>query len=220
MSRRECDRQETFSRQRLRFSMFRTLKPKALVIITSLGILAPLGCGGGTRMVTTGVTPMRSAPAQPIRDASGDIVTESVTLPDGTAFMVLTAQPLTSRTATVGDSVRLEVADNVRVNGVVVVLAGTQVRAIVSAAERAGRMGRSGSLSLLVTSTSAVDDQTVRLRAVQAVEADSRIGSTVALAVIVTPIFLLRKGQDIEYPLGTPITVYVDGALTVHGWRQ
>lgn len=118
-----------------------------------------------------------------------------------------------------GDSVRLEVADNVRVNGVVVILAGTQVRAVVSAVERAKRLGRSGKLSLLVTSTTAADDQTVRLRAVEAAEADSRIGSTVALT-LVHPLFLLRKGQDIEYPVGTPITVYTDGRLTVQGWRQ
>lgn len=161
-------------------AMMPALSPPALSRVALLGALALLGCGGGTRMVETGVAPVRGAPAQPLRDTAGDIVTQAVTMPDGTAFTVVTAQPLTSRAAAVGDSVRLEVADNLRVNGVVVVLAGTTVRAIVSAVERAARMGRSGSLSLLVTSTTAVDGQTVRLRAVQAAEADSRIGTTVA----------------------------------------
>jgi hypothetical protein len=64
-----------------------------------------------------------------------------------------------------------------------------------------------------------VDGSTARLRATRQAEADSRTGNTVALALIVSPLFLLRKGQEIEYPQGTPITVYTDERADVRGWK-
>lgn len=193
--------------------------PRSALAVPFLA-LAITACGGGTRMVETGVRPTQAAALQPRRDAAGQIVGgETVAISDATAFTAITAQTLTSRTAAVGDPVQLVAADNIRVNDVVVITAGTPVRAVVSAVERAGRMGKSGSLSLRVESTTAVDGQTVRLRATRMAEADGRTGNTVALAIVVSPLFLLRKGQDIEYPMGTPITVYTDGRITVAGWR-
>jgi hypothetical protein len=191
---------------------------KMFVSTVSVALLA--GCGGGTRVVETGVAPVRSAPAQPMRDASGQIMTEEVTLAEGTAFTALTAQPLSSKTAGTGDPVMLEVAENVRVGDVVVISAGTAVRAVVSDVRHASRMGQSGTLNLRVESTTAVDGSTVALRATRAAAADNTTGTTVALAVVVSPLFLLRKGREIEYRVGSPISVFTASRMTVRGWKQ
>ncbi len=177
-------------------------------------------CGGGTRAVETGITPRRSVAAQPRLDASGQVRTASIAVPEGSEFQVMTVDPLSSATAADGDPVSLEVADNVMVNGVVAIAAGTRARAVVTNVKRAGRMGTSGSISLRVETATAVDGQRVKLRATKAAESDSRVGSTIALAVILSPLFLLRKGQDVHYKPGTPITVFTDEQITVRGWQQ
>ena len=190
----------------------------ALAVLFGLSLIA---CGGGTRSVNTGVAPTRVvSPAQPLRSAGGQIQTSEVVLAAGTAFDVLTTQLLSSETAAAGDPVILQVADNIRVGDVVVITAGTPVRAVVSDVRRAARMGQSGTLNLRVESTTAVDGETVRLRATRSAAADNTTGTTVALAVVVSPLFLLRKGQNIEYPIGTPVTVYTDERATIQGWRQ
>jgi hypothetical protein len=197
----------------------RARKPRIVALAAALaGVM--IGCGGGTRVVETGVTPTRVAPAQPMRDASGQIVTQEVTLPEGTVFTALTMQTLSSKTAGTGDPVMLEVADNVRVNDVVVITAGTPVRAVVSDVRHAGRMGQSGNLNLRLESTTAVDGQTVGLRATRFAAADNTTGTTVALAVVVSPLFLLRKGREIEYRPLSPITVYTASRMTVRGWNH
>ena len=54
---------------------------------------------------------------QPARDASGQIITVPVTLPEGTEFTAQTTEFLSSQTAQEGDPVNLEVENNVVSNG-------------------------------------------------------------------------------------------------------
>lgn len=188
----------------------------ALVIAT----LPLFACGGGSRAVETGIAPSRSPAAQPVRDASGQTIVETVTLPEGSEFTVATIDELSSKTAATGDPVTLEVTENVQVNGVVVITSGTKVRAVVSDVVHAGRMGKSGSLNLRLESTTSVDGQKVRLRATRAARTDDKTGSTVALAVVVSPLFLLRKGSDVHYKPGTAVTAYTDEPVVIRGWKQ
>jgi hypothetical protein len=42
----------------------------------------------------------------------------------------------------------------------------------------------------------------------------------VALTVLVSPLFLLKKGNDVAYQPGTVITVYTDEKLAVRAWKR
>src|SRR2546430_8661204 len=163
-----------------------------------LAAIALTGCGAGPKPVQT-VAPVRAIPPQPVRDASGTILTTPVTVPDGTEFTVQTLEFLTSEKANIGDQVQLEVDNNVIVDGAVAIAAGTPVRGTIANVVRASRMGRSGSISLRIESTAAVDEQRVPLRATKGQTEGDKAGTTIALTLIVSPLFLLRRGNDVAF---------------------
>lgn len=139
----------------------------------------------------------------------------AVAIPEGTEFTVVTAEGISSKTASEGDRVALKVDENVVVNGMTVIAKGASVRASVAEVKSAGFMGRGGKLNLRVEGTSAVDGQRVPLRASKAKVGDNKTGTTVALTVLFGPLGLLKKGKDASYPEGTRITVFTDQAVTV-----
>lgn len=136
-------------------------------------------------------------------------------LPDGTEFTVVTIEEISSKTATEGDPLTFKVEEDVKVNGRIVIAKDTIVKGTVSNAEKSGRMGRSGKLGIRIESTTAVDGQKVRLRASKGKEGDDKTGSVIALSLIVSPLFLLKRGKDAKIKPGTKIKVYTDEAATI-----
>lgn len=133
-----------------------------------------------------------------------------VTLPDGTELEVVTTEEISSKTATEGDPLNFKIEDDVIVNGKVVIAKGTMVKGSVSNAQKSGRMGKGGKLSIRVESTTTVDNQKVRLRASRGKEGDDKTGTTVALVVLFGPLGFLKKGKDAKIKEGTKIKVYTD----------
>lgn len=106
------------------------------------------------------------------------------------------------------------------VNGAIAIAAGAAVKGIISSVRPAGRMGKAGSISIRVESTETVDAKRVRLRASKTQATDDKVGSVVAVSVIVSPLFLLKKGNDVAYQPGTRVTVYTDEKVDVQAWRR
>lgn len=184
-----------------------------------LAVFVTVGCGAGPKPVQT-VAPVRAVPPQAVRDASGNILTVPVTVPEGTEFTAQTLEFLSSETANTGDQVQMEVDNNLVVDGAIAIAAGTPVRGTVANVTKASRMGRSGNISIRVESTAAVDGQRVPVRATKAQTEGDKTGSTIALTLIVSPLFLLRRGNDVAYQPGTKITVYTDGKMNVQAWKR
>lgn len=197
--------------------MIRSRIGRPMLLLMAAMTLA--GCGAGPKPVQT-VTPVRAVPPQPARDASGNILTTPVTVPDGTEFTAQTLEFLSSESANTGDDVQMEVDNNLVVDGVIAIAAGTPVRGSIANVTHASRMGRSGNISIRVESTTAVDGQRVPVRATKAQAEGDKTGSTIALSLIVSPLFLLRRGNDVAYQPGTKISVYTDGKMNVNAWRR
>ena len=141
--------------------------------------------------------------------------TQEVAVPDGTAFSVVTADQLSSRTALEGDPVNMRVADDVLIDGHVVLAKGTNVRGTITEVGQRGHLGKGGKLALRVDYTTAVDGQKVKLRASKSKADGSTVGSTVALSLAISPIYLFRRGNHAVMKAGTKIQVYTDGELKV-----
>ena len=142
--------------------------------------------------------------------------TDSTVIPDGTEFSVVNQELVSSKTATEGDPVDFKVEEDVSINGVIVIAKGTLVKGEVSNAEHNGHFGKSGKLSIRVTSTTSTDGQAVKLRAARGKSGSDATGSTVALTVLFGPIGLLKHGSNAEMKEGAKMVVYTDAALTVH----
>lgn len=132
-----------------------------------------------------------------------------ITLAEGTALNLVTAQEISSKTAKPGDPVSFKVDEDVSVNGHVLISKGTPAKGSVINAEKSGRMGKAGKLGIQVESTTTVDGQPLRLRAAKGKEGDDKTNSVAALSILVSSLFLLKKGEDATIKEGTKVTVYV-----------
>src|SRR5436305_878891 len=135
---------------------------------------------------------------------------EELVLTEGAPLNLVTAQEVSSKTAKPGDSVSFKVDEDVVVNGHVVISKGTLAKGSVINAEKSGRMGKSGKLGIQVESTTTVDGQPLRLRAAKGKEGADKTNSVTALSILVSPLFLLKKGEDATIKEGTKVIVFVD----------
>jgi len=143
-------------------------------------------------------------------------VGKSINIPDGAELAIVTAETISSKTATEGDPINFRVDEDLIVDGTVAVAKGTIVKGTVSAAKKSGFFGRGGNLSVRIESTTTVDGQKLRLRAAKGRDGDNKTGTTVALVVLFGPLGFLKKGKNAEIKEGTRIPVFTDEAKVVH----
>lgn len=133
-----------------------------------------------------------------------------VTIPDGTEIQVVTTEEISSKTAAENDPIEFKVDEDVKIDGHVVITKGTSVKGVVAESEKSGRMGKSGKLNIRVESTTAVDGQKIKLRAAKSGKGGDKTGSVIALSLLVSPLFLLKRGKDAKVKAGTKIKVFTD----------
>lgn len=131
-------------------------------------------------------------------------------IPDGSEFTVVTVDEITSKTAVEGDPLTFKVAEDVKIDGQIVIAKDTIVKGTVAEAKKSGRMGRGGSLGIRVESTMTIDNQKLKLRSTKGKEGDDKTGTTVALVVLFGPLGFLKKGKNAVIKPGTQIKVYTD----------
>ncbi len=131
-------------------------------------------------------------------------------IPDGTEFTVITTDEITSKTAAEGDPLNFKVAEDVKIDGQIVIAKDTLVKGVVAQAKKAGMMGRGGNLGIRVESSTTVDNQKIKLRSSKGKEGDDKTGTTVALVVLFGPLGFLKKGKNAVIKPGTQIKVYTD----------
>ena len=131
-------------------------------------------------------------------------------IPDGMEFMVVTVDEITSKTAAEGDPLTFKVAEDVKIDGQVVIAKDSLVKGVVAQAKKAGMMGRGGSLGIRVESAMTIDNQKLKLRSSKGKEGDDKTGTTVALVVLFGPLGFLKKGKNAKIAPGTQLKVYTD----------
>jgi uncharacterized protein DUF2846 len=133
---------------------------------------------------------------------------DEIVVAEGTPINVTVAKEVTSKEAKPNDAVDFTVAEDLVINGQVVVRKGTPAVGSVINAEKGGYMGKSGKLAVQVESTTTSDGQKLKLRAAKGREGDDKTNSTMALSMI-SAAFLFRKGGEAKIAPGTVVTVYV-----------
>ena len=133
---------------------------------------------------------------------------DEIVVPEGAALNVVTAQEINSKDAKPNDPVSFTVAEDLTINGQVIVRKGTAAVGSVINAEKGGYLGKSGKLGVQVESTQTVDGQPLKLRAAKGKEGNDKTNSVIALSMI-SGFFLLKKGGEAKISAATPVTVYV-----------
>lgn len=165
------------------------------------------------RVVALGLTCVLLTQSMPV--AAVQPQGREVVLPDGTEFTVRTMEEISGKVAVEGDPLTFKVEEDVKVNGQVVIAEGTVVKGTVANAKKSGRLGKGGQLGIRIESTTAIDGQKVKLRATKASEGDDKTGKVIALSLLLSPLFFLKKGKDAKIKAGTKITVYTDETKSI-----
>lgn len=137
-------------------------------------------------------------------------------IPDGTELSVVTTEEISSKTATEGDVVTFKIEDDLVVDNHIVILKGTIVKGLISAAQKSGRLGKGGKLGIRVEGTTTIDGQKLKLRASQGKEGGDKIGTTIALVALFGVFGFFKKGSDAKIKVGTKVKVYTDEARKVY----
>ena len=124
------------------------------------------------------------------------------TLKNGTTVHLKVSKSVSSASAHVGDTVALEVGEDVVVDGLLVIAKGAEATGTVTDAETKKKLGHGGKVGVVVKSVTLSDKETAAIRGYQEANgADSATGAVIAL----------KSGKDVEMAQGTEVLAWVDG---------
>ena len=148
---------------------------------------------------------MYDAPAKPKEVAPATPPSPSeITLRNGTPIHLKLGKTISSATAHVGDIVDLTVVEEVIVDGLSVIPAGSTAIGLVSEAEPKKRMGHGGKLAFTVNFVRMKDDEKAAVRSFH-----EGSGSNNSAGAILP----LSSGKEVVFTQGTEFTAYVDGDM-------
>ncbi len=136
---------------------------------------------------------------------------QTVKVPDSTPVSLSLMDALSSETSEVDEPIHFEVTDDVKVGNVVAIPKGSTATGHVVEVEARKRMGRAGKLNFTVDYVKAPSGDNVRLRSSSTRKGKDETGTVIVGTVLLSPLFLIRRGHNIEIPKGTRINAYVDG---------
>lgn len=134
---------------------------------------------------------------------------------DGTSVRLVLREPLSSATAQSGQVIHFEVADDVRLANMLAIPRGAPAEGHVVTAEAKKRMGRGGRLDFAIDYIHLADGTNVKMRATSSQQGKDKSGAVIAGTLLVSPLFLLMHGKDVNIPNGTAITAFTDGNYTL-----
>jgi len=151
------------------------------------------------------------------------VAMQTVTLPDSTPVKLALSQDLSSATAAQGQVVEFRVAEDVEVNGMVLVKKDTLALGKVTFAQAKKHLGRAGSLDIEADKTHAVDGSKVELHAEAGAKGKSKAGAMSAGMLLtatgvgapIGALWLLKHGKDATIPAGSILTAYTDDEVQV-----
>jgi hypothetical protein len=137
---------------------------------------------------------------------------QTTRIPDSTLVRLTTTQALSSATSSEDDQVPFQVTEDVKAaGGLTVISRGSTAIGHVNAVDSKKRLGRAGKLSLVLDYVTASDGTRVRLRASSTRKGADKTGTVIIGTVLISPLFLIMRGKDVEIPQGTVFNAYVDG---------
>ena len=145
------------------------------------------------------------------------------TLRDATPVKLKLSETISSEYSVPEQDVAFEVAEDIVVQGKVVILKGSAAIGTITEARPKRRMGRTGKINVAINSTRLVTGGKVSLRGFQERMGGGNQGKMTAAMVgtalvfwPAAPLFLLVHGKEITIRKGAPIMAFVDGDMKLN----
>lgn len=137
------------------------------------------------------------------------VTSGNIYIPADTAFEIKLMQQASSKKCKEGDSIDFEVAENLIINGVIVIPQGEKVRAIVSKSRKAGGLGRKGKLEIDIQSVKTLNGISVPLSNDIEGKGKTDAGAAAVFAAVSVVGGLFMKGKNVVLNEGALFTVKV-----------
>jgi hypothetical protein len=144
--------------------------------------------------------------------------TKHAYIPAKTKIELALLNALDSKTAHTGDALTLETLDNIQINGITVIPAGTIATGKITKAVSAGAFGKGGKLEFSVSSIKTINGIDVPLSCTASYAATKQIQSSSGIAAVGSAVQnLFSSGSNVQCAVGTGIeaTVTTDTDLNV-----
>jgi hypothetical protein len=137
-------------------------------------------------------------------------VNEKIIIPSGTTVKVEIQTEVSSKSAKEGDVLSFSTTEALFAEGKLVAPVGSPVSGRITDAEKRKALGKPGTLSISIDYLTLPNGSKVKLNADPTVTGKNKLGASIAASVVLSPLFLLKKGKDAKIEKGTVYTVYVE----------
>ncbi|BBB91592.1 MAG TPA: hypothetical protein PKA28_13595 [Methylomusa anaerophila] len=160
--------------------------------------------------------------------SGGQMEVVAAILAKDTLVKVKTLSTLNSKQSRSGDTVALQVVDDVFIGGVLVIPKGSVGTGKVAKVEQAGNFGRDAKLEVSFDSVAAVDGATVPTLLGEKAKAETKsmataAGASVAGMIVLGPVGIIGgafvHGRDADIPIGSQLYVQTQGDMELYGIR-
>ena len=134
---------------------------------------------------------------------------------EGTIVTIQLLQDLSSNNANEGDILEFETTEPIIVGDKVLVHKGAKVTGKVTESAKRQGMGKAGKLNFTIDYLTLPTGQIVKLTSEQKANGKSTTGAAVAQAVLLTPLFLLKKGKDVKFEKGHIFKAFVQNDIEI-----
>jgi hypothetical protein len=182
-------------------------------MLATLLSAALIGAAVATASVPAPVAPRPEASPAPVAAPTAEAAVTAapaatVRLPANTVVELEMVDAVSSRTSKPKDFFRLRVAEDVRVDGRVLIPAGTEALGQVVHAAKSGSGGKAGEL-ILAARAIKLPRGDVKLRSGFGAAGQQRTGAALATTIAVGVFGLFVHGKELLLPAGTPVSARV-----------
>ena len=161
-------------------------------------------------LINSGIYATPALAAENSRYIGSTIPADNAYIPGGTRFKVRFTKNISSDKIYKGEPVPIVTAQNIIVNGVVVIPAGTKVKGFFTTAREAGYVGRAGKIGFTVESVAALNGVEIPLHCVETVRGNNDVAGSIAVMLLLSPLGgFFMKGRNARIPKGMQFEVEV-----------
>lgn len=156
-------------------------------------------------------------------------ISQAVTIPANTLITMTNLDPLDSKTAQVGDTIRFAVSEDIYVGDVIAIPRGMEATGTITKVRKSGRFGKDGKIEITYNTVRAADGSPVPLTVGDKTKAEYKrtagaVGASAAGAAIFGPVGLVGglfvHGNEVNIPAGTTAYAETKENAEVVGFRE
>lgn len=130
-------------------------------------------------------------------------------LQEGTVVSLTLLQDINSKKNTAGEIIEFETTEPVIIGDRVAIPKGAKATGKITESEKAKGLGKAGKLNFTIDYLTTPAGKIIKLTTEVKADGKNKTGTAVAEAVLLTPLFLLKKGKNKEFKKGDPFKAFI-----------